>query len=196
MRLKLLSKAVFLATIMLILLSFLISGASGPVHAEPVKELPVPGRPAHEITTDSAETIQLGNGICIIPTLGIDHYAREEESPLRALTTHDVKARAGWKLSLMDNVGLSAAATLPVVSAAQNKEALNAGERNIASTLVKSELSGALLQNLGLRSELHLKLGERLNMNLYYDYTKVNDAGSRQMFQDERIGTKLEYHFK
>jgi len=144
-------------------------------------------------STGSLELPTEGEGIA--PLLSIDYFTRSIENPLLLQRRHRVSARAGVRLSLMEGVDVGGGAKLPLFIAEETEEALVGGKRVPAGTGIRSDPArgGAI----GWRGDLNLSVGKRLNLNLFYDYTRGGEGdGVGRGGRDESIGTRLEFRFK
>lgn len=130
----------------------------------------------------------------VLPQLSVDYFSRSVENPLSLQRRHVVSVRAGMKLSLLEGIDLATGARLPVLSAEENESGLVGGKRMPAGTEIRSELGAK--NSIGWRSDLILRLGKRLNLNLFYDYTRQSGDRAGGEVREESIGTRFELKFR
>lgn len=127
------------------------------------------------------------------PLVSIDYFSRSVENPLLLQRRYRVSARAGVRLSLMEGINLGAGAKLPLLIADQTEDALVGGDRTPLGTDIRSDSVG--LSTIGWRGDLNLSVGKRLNLNLFYDYTRHPEGGGGGI-REESIGTRLQFIFR
>lgn len=129
------------------------------------------------------------------PQVGLGHvmWEREVKSGFDEIT-HRVHAQAGGKVDLFGLVSLSAAAKLPVYSAASSDRWL-AGSYSQPGEFRHDILNGA--DKLSWTGEMGLHLGPA-NINLFYDKSRFDDmiGGSRLSEFEETFGTRLIFRFR
>lgn len=155
------------------------------------------GQPQQAMTSGGVECGP-GKEVCVSPLVGVDHRKRETTDSATSLIHHDFNVRAGWRLSLFDALQVSTSAKLPLVSAEQRQGVMAGDQRSGATTKIKTaEQPLTSVSGVTWGSDVLLKINNRFNLNLFYDYSK-GAAGTPQgqPDKDERFGTRLEYKFK
>lgn len=126
------------------------------------------------------------------PELGLSHAAREEAGSGVSQKSHRIHGEAGGRLTLLDNVSLTAIARLPLYTyEARTTELSPGGEGKVSTDMMRS--SG----NLSWRSELGVSLGKGIDLNLFYDramFGRVDRPGTSEA--DEKFGTRFIIRFK
>lgn len=134
------------------------------------------------------------------PELGIGYHAREwERHGGMEQSSHRLHAQAGWRLSLVDTLYLSAAAKLPMLTL--ESVGMYAGDElgtrpDSKADRSRYEFSNLTRNALAWRGELGIRLSPQTDLSLYYDQSPVSgwDTGGTQ--QEERIGTRFIMRFK
>ena len=131
------------------------------------------------------------------PEFGLGHamWEREVKSGFDEIT-HKIHAQAGGKVDLFGLVSLSAAAKLPVYTAASSDRWLagsysQPGEFRHDYDILRNA------DKLSWTGEMGLHLGSA-NINLFYDKSRFDDmiGGSRLSEYDEIFGTRLIFRFR
>jgi len=127
------------------------------------------------------------------PQVGLSYAAREDDvSSEGNQTTHRIHGEAGGKLNLMDNVSLTAIARIPLYT-----RETRFGE---GSPSTDGKAASDLLPNTGdlsWRSEVGVKLGTGVDLNLFYDqstFGRVDRPGVDD--REEKFGTRFIIRFK
>lgn len=130
------------------------------------------------------------------PVVSLDYFSKQFENPLYSKTHHLISANTGIRFSLLENLDLTGSAKLPFLKAETNSNELTPSGRLTGETSIKNDIGSNSLQNLGWYGDINIKLGKKLNLNLFYDYTKRIPGWGGETLQEEKIGSKLEIKFK
>lgn len=140
----------------------------------------------------STRTGEGGESGSLEPELALSHIAREEDGSGFRQMLHRIHGEAGGRLTLLDNVSLTAVARLPLYTyEARSSELSPDGEGRGATDLMRG--SG----NLSWRSELGVSLGKGVDLNLFYDramFGRVDRPGTGEA--EEKFGTRFIIRFK
>ncbi len=140
----------------------------------------------------STRTGEGGESGSLEPELALSHLAREEGGSGFRQMLHRIHGEAGGRLTLLDNVSLTAVARLPLYTyEARSSELSPGGEGRGATDLMRG--SG----NLSWRSELGVSLGKGVDLNLFYDramFGRVERPGTGEA--EEKFGTRFIIRFK
>ena len=127
------------------------------------------------------------------PQVGLSYAAREDDvSSEGKQTTHRIHGEAGGKLNLMDNLSLTAIARIPLYTRETRfGEVSSPAEGKAASDLLRNT------GDLSWRSEVGVKLGTGVDLNLFYDtatFGRMDKPGVED--REEKFGTRFIIHFK
>jgi len=127
------------------------------------------------------------------PQIGVSHAAREDEASSEGTqTTHRIHGEAGGKLNLMDNLSLTAIARIPLYTHETTfGEVSSTGDEKVTSDLLGNT------GNLSWRSEVGVKLGSGVDLNLFYDtstFGRTDKPGVED--REDKFGTRFIIHFK
>ena len=153
------------------------------------------GQPQQAVTSGGV-ACDPAKEVCVKPLVGVDYRKRETVDPATAQTRHDVNVRAGWRLSLFDSLEVSTTAKLPLLQAEQHQGVMSGDQRSGATTRIRAEQPLTTGRDLAWGSDVLLKINNRFNLNLFYDYSKNPGSMQGPADRDERFGTRLEYKFK
>lgn len=150
---------------------------------------------AGKVTLGATQTFSL------TPEVGLGYFSlgRELKGGI-AESLHQVHARAAGRIDLFDLLYLSGAAKLPVYTYDVQDRRL-AGISTSSQPLTREQYD--LLQSPGGKlswsSELGVRLGPRLDLNLFYDQNLLSTlpaGGGVLQQQEERFGTRFIFRFK
>jgi len=127
------------------------------------------------------------------PQVGLSHAAREDDaSSAGKQTTQRIHGEAGGKLNLMENLSLTAIARIPLYT----RETKSGDRSSSADDRVASDLLGQT-GDLSWRSEVGVKLGTGVDLNLFYDtstFGRMDKPGVED--REDKFGTRFIIHFK
>jgi hypothetical protein len=147
----------------------------------------------------SVGTVGLAETFTLTPLFGVGYFSRGRE-PRTGMdeSLHSINAQAGGRFDLLDLLYFSATAKMPVYS-------YDVTDRRVASILSSQERTARHQYDLfhlpgdGLTwsGEFGLKLGPRVDLNLFYDQSWFNQAPAAATpgQSEEKFGTRFILHF-
>ena len=139
--------------------------------------------------------------VALEPEVGLGHQVQERSVSLgRDAISHRFHAQAGGKVTFMELISFSAAAKLPLYTAGKSGPRFGGGDELQGPTSYQSyDLFKSPGSNLSWTSEIGVRLGRQVDLNLFYDQSRP-DAGLaapgalRQ--REESFGTRINIRFK
>jgi hypothetical protein len=174
------------------------AGLDGPKLSDglPARNLFDPNR----LLTTGNVAIGPSQTFTLAPQFGLGYFNWERE-PRRGMaeSLYSLNAQAGGRLDLLDMFYFTALAKLPVYS-------YDVLDRRLASAATSQErtvrhqydLFRVPGDNVTWTGEFGLKLGQEVDLNLFYDQTRFGapQVGTTPGQAEERFGTRFTIHFK
>ena len=150
--------------------------------------------------TTSGTTIGSTRTLGLTPQVGLGYFTlgREVKTGFEE-SLHQVHARAGGRVDLFDFFYLSATAKLPVYTYdVTDQRLLNVASEQHSVSRSQFDLLRTPGSDLSWSGEVGLRLGKGVDLNLYYDQTKLGPLPARGVLNqpEERFGTRFIFRFK
>lgn len=195
------------ATIVILVLFSIPSLAAGPGVSEPAGRLDSLALSEPLVTASFFNTDRfLTNAglsyspryrLTLEPELGVGYRGTGQElhGGLEQ-STHRLHAQAGWRLSLAENLYLSAAAKFSVVTVATKGLA---GGEELGARIEPGSRTGydfAPGRTPRWTGEVGVRLSPSADLMLYYDQDYLNGWSPTGQHQEERVGTRVIFRFE
>jgi hypothetical protein len=175
-----------------------LAGVDGPKLADglPARSLFDPDR----LLTTGNVAIGTSQTLTLAPQFGLGYFSWGRE-PRRGMaeSLYSLNAQAGGRLDLLDMFYVTALAKLPVYSYdVLDRRLASASTSQERTTRHQYDLFRLPGDNLTWTGEFGLKLGQRADLNLFYDQTRFGapQVGTTPGQAEERFGTRFTIHFK
>ncbi|HEY5974738.1 MAG TPA: hypothetical protein VIU41_08360 [Geobacteraceae bacterium] len=156
--------------------------------------------PDHFLSAGRA-TLGSSQSFSLTPEVGLGYFSwgRELQGGV-AESLHQVHARAGGRVDLLDVFYLSGAAKLPVYTYdVQDRRLATLSTSQQPQAREQYDLFQSPRSKMSWSSEVGVRLGPQLDLNLFYDQNQLFTlpAGSGTLHQqEERFGTRFIFRFK
>jgi hypothetical protein len=171
------------------------AGKKAPDDASGIKRL----FERERLVTSGGLALKPSSDIELIPELGVGHLAKEREAGKGYDDTlHTVHAEAGGRISMYDRFYLGFATKLPVYNY-ENSQRRSDGVPTSRTTVGRHDYEILRLSpnNVNMSGEMGMRLGSRLDLNLFYDQNTVRSpSGSSGSRDEEMIGTRFIIRFE
>jgi hypothetical protein len=196
--LAMLSTTIFMASLWVVDLSIAAEGTASPGSSGSSNVFRKKLEPDKLLTTGGVK-VQSGDDITVEPEFGVSHTVHERTlgSGLED-KTHKVHAQAGANIKLSDRFFLGFATKLPVYNyGATEKQSIDGTTTSSSPGRHEYEILHLSPNNLTWTGEMGLRLGQFIDLNLYYDQNIIKEPLQPGVKSEEEvIGTKFIFRFK
>lgn len=135
--------------------------------------------------------------VIIEPQLGLGHARREREVRTGYDdVAHTIHARAGGRIQLFRTISLSASAKVPVYTVESSAKWIAGSSSSSGATRYDYAILHPV-QTLSWAGEMGIHLGGRVDLNLFYDRTRLDIyPAAGESAQENRFGTRLIFRFR
>ncbi|GAM10114.1 hypothetical protein OR1_02402 [Geobacter sp. OR-1] len=152
------------------------------------------------LLTSGGMRVKPGSDVTVEPEFGVSHTVHQRETGIgRDDITHKVHAQAGGRIRLSDLFYLGFATKLPIYNYEATEGRTPGGGAAPATAAARHEYEILKLspENLTWTGEMGFRLGQQVDLNLYYDQNILKGPYQRGTKSGEDVfGTRFIFRFK